>query len=75
MSWPSAAEVASIRARLQVTDNTSRATWLNAGSGLDWFWEEYAQTNHKAGDRLNWVPPTRLRVSNEELAWAGCSTR
>jgi Ca2+-binding RTX toxin-like protein len=29
--------------RLQVTDNTSHANTLLAGSGLDWFWETYSK--------------------------------
>jgi hypothetical protein len=51
----SAANVASIRSRLAVTDNTSYANTLLAGSGLDWFWYTYAKdtTNRKATDLLN----------------------
>jgi Ca2+-binding RTX toxin-like protein len=47
--------VASIRARLKVTDNTNNANTLLAGSGLDWFWENYSKdtTNPKPGDLLN----------------------
>ncbi len=47
--------VASIRARLHVTDNTAGLTRLLAGSGLDWFWEinPRDQTNRKATDLLN----------------------
>jgi hypothetical protein len=50
-----AANVANIRKRLQVTDNTSHANTLLASSGLDWFWETYARdtTNRKATDLLN----------------------
>jgi hypothetical protein len=49
------ANVASIRSRLAVTDNTSHANTLDAGSGLDWFWYTYAldSTNRKATDLLN----------------------
>ena len=38
-----AANVAGIRSRLAVTDNTSHANTLLAGSSLDWFWYTYAQ--------------------------------
>jgi hypothetical protein len=50
-----AANVASIRQRLQVTYNSSYANTLHAGSGLDWFWDTYAgdATNRKATDLLN----------------------
>ena len=50
-----AANVANIRKRLQLTYNTSHANTLLAGSGLDWFWETYAKdtTNRKASDLLN----------------------
>jgi hypothetical protein len=50
-----AANVASIRSRLKVIDNTTNANTLKAGSGLDWFWETFAQdtTNRKATDMLN----------------------
>jgi Ca2+-binding RTX toxin-like protein len=52
---PTKANIASIRARLQVTYNTSHANTLLAGSGLDWFWETYAKdtTDRKASDLLN----------------------
>jgi hypothetical protein len=38
-----------------ITYNSTHANTLDAGSGLDWFWEKYAQdkTNKKAGDLLN----------------------
>jgi hypothetical protein len=38
-----------------VTDNSSHANSLWAGSELDWFWETYAKdtTNRKASDLLN----------------------
>jgi Ca2+-binding RTX toxin-like protein len=51
----SADNVASIRSRLAVTDNTSYANTLDAGSGLGWFWYTYAKdsTNRKATDLLN----------------------
>jgi hypothetical protein len=44
-----------IRAELAVTDNTSHANLLLAGSGLDWFWETYSKdtTNRRPGDLLN----------------------
>jgi len=47
--------VASIRSRLQVTDNTTNPNVLIAGGGLDWFWDTYAQdtTNIKGSDLLN----------------------
>jgi hypothetical protein len=40
---------------LAVTDNSSHANTLQAGSGMDWFWETYAQdhTNRKVTDLLN----------------------
>jgi Ca2+-binding RTX toxin-like protein len=49
------ADAASLRARLHVTDNTSDANTLTAGSGRDWFWETDAQdhTNRKVTDLLN----------------------
>ncbi len=51
----SAANLASIRSRLDVTDNSSYANSLKAGRGLDWFWETYAKdsTNRKVTDLLN----------------------
>ncbi len=50
-----AANVASIRARLNVTYNTSYANTLDAGNGVDWFWESYGKdrTNRRATDLLN----------------------
>jgi hypothetical protein len=50
-----AAAVANIRARLAVTDNTRNGVTLDAGRGLDWFWETYGKdlTNRKATDLLN----------------------
>lgn len=50
-----AANVAGIRARLAVTENSSHANVLVAGGGLDWFWEAYAKdvTNRKGTDLLN----------------------
>ncbi len=50
-----AANVASIRSRLQVSYNSSHANYLAAGSGLDWFWYTFAQdqTNMKPTDLLN----------------------
>ncbi len=47
--------VASIRSRLTVTDNSGNANMMVAGSGLDWFWETFGQdmTNRKATDLLN----------------------
>jgi probable HAF family extracellular repeat protein len=50
-----AANVARIRARLRVTDNTTSANTLRAGSGLDWFFEtsESDSTNRKPTDLLN----------------------
>jgi len=49
------ANVASIRSRLKVTDNTHYANALHAGSGIDWFWATYARDhlNRKATDLLN----------------------
>jgi hypothetical protein len=49
------AAAADIRSRLAVTDNTKYANQLNAGSGLDWFWETYAgdSTHRKGTDLLN----------------------
>jgi hypothetical protein len=49
-----AANVASIRSRLQVSYNTSHANFLAAGSGLDWFWFTFAQ------DQTT-IKPTDLR--------------
>jgi hypothetical protein len=51
----SASEIASIRARLNVTYNDTYANTLQAGRGLDWFWETYANdvTNRKPSDILN----------------------
>ncbi len=50
-----AANVANIRSRLHVTDNSSHANRLWAGSGLDWFWATYAKDSidRKATDLLN----------------------
>jgi len=50
-----AADVASIRSRVVVTYNSSHANTMDAGSGLDWFWEKYAKdsTNRKSTDLLN----------------------
>ena len=50
-----ATNVASIRCRLNVTDNSSHANTLTAGSGLDWFFALAAQDtiNPKATDLLN----------------------
>jgi len=50
-----AANVASFRTRLAVTDNSAHANTLLSGSGLDWFWETYAgdHTNRKPTDLLN----------------------
>jgi Ca2+-binding RTX toxin-like protein len=50
-----AANVASIRSRLTVTDNSSHANTLDAGSGLDWFWYTFGRdrTNRKPTDLLN----------------------
>jgi hypothetical protein len=50
-----AANVAGIRARLQVTDNTKYANALFAGKGLDWFWDTdpMDMTNRKSTDLLN----------------------
>jgi Ca2+-binding RTX toxin-like protein len=50
-----AANVANLRARLSVTDNSQYANTLDAGSGLDWFWATYAQDqlNTKATDLRN----------------------
>ena len=49
------ANVASIRARLKVTYNTTSKNQLHAGSGLDWFWytNSMDQVNRKATDLLN----------------------
>jgi hypothetical protein len=51
----SAANVADIRARLKVRYNTTNANLLQAGSGLDWFWEIYAldHNNRKETDLLS----------------------
>jgi Ca2+-binding RTX toxin-like protein len=48
-------DVANILARLKVTYNTRYANTLDAGAGLDWFWEIYGQdrTNRKVTDLLN----------------------
>jgi Ca2+-binding RTX toxin-like protein len=50
-----ASNIASIRARLAVTDNTAYANALKAGSGLDWFWYTYGRdsSNRKLTDLLN----------------------
>ena len=51
-----AGNVSTIRALLgKVTYNSTSANKLQAGSGLDWFWETFAkdQTNRKATDLLN----------------------
>lgn len=50
-----AANVADIRSRLAVTDNSSNANIMVVGSGLDRFWETFGgdTTNKKAGDLLN----------------------
>jgi hypothetical protein len=50
-----AGNVSSIRSRLSVTDNTSHANHMNAGSGLDWFWATYVHDslNRKTHDLLN----------------------
>ncbi len=50
-----ASNVSSIRSRLSVTDNSSHANHLTAGSGLDWFWATYAHDsmNRKFKDLLN----------------------
>ena len=50
-----AGNAANIRSRLTVTDNTSHANRMTAGSGLDWFWAMYAKDtlNKKSGDLLN----------------------
>ena len=55
LSGGSSANVASIRSRLAVTDNSSNANILVAGSGLDWFWETFGMdtTNRKGTDLLN----------------------
>jgi hypothetical protein len=44
-----------IRARLLVSYNTSNANYLAAGTGLDWFWDTFAQdtTTRKSTDLLN----------------------
>ncbi len=51
------ADVAIIRSQLTglVTYNTTNANTLDAGSGLDWFWDIYSRdhTNRKATDLLN----------------------
>jgi hypothetical protein len=50
-----ASDAASIRSRLSVTDNSSHANVLLAGTGLDWFWETYAKdvTDRTLTDLLN----------------------
>ncbi len=50
-----AANVADIRSRLAVTDNSSNANILVAGGGLDWFWATFGgdTTNRKGTDLLN----------------------
>jgi uncharacterized repeat protein (TIGR01451 family) len=48
VSGDEAANVASIRARLSVTDNTRYANTLHAGSGLDWFWFTDTQDKQNA---------------------------
>jgi hypothetical protein len=47
--------VAIIRARLKVTDNASGGVTLDAGSGLDWFWETFEKDalNSEGTDLLN----------------------
>ncbi len=54
-SGSAAANVASIRLRLNLTFNSSNANTLQAGSGLDWFFETYSKnhTNRKASDLHN----------------------
>jgi streptogramin lyase len=44
-----------IRTQMSVTDNTSHANSLTAGSGLDWFWYTYSKdsTNRKSTDLWN----------------------
>jgi Ca2+-binding RTX toxin-like protein len=51
----SSANVANIRSRIKVTDNTTNANTLKAGTGLDWFWYTDASdvTNRKVTDLLN----------------------
>jgi hypothetical protein len=51
----SSSNVASIRSRLSVTDNSSHANTIQAGKGLDWFWATYTKdkTNRKSTDLLN----------------------
>jgi hypothetical protein len=50
-----AAAAGSIRSRLAVTLNSSYANTMQAGRGLDWFWDAYAKdkTNRKPTDLLN----------------------
>jgi len=52
---PTPANVLSIRARLQVTDNSHHANTLDAGRGRDWFWYQFGgtHTNRKPTDLLN----------------------
>ena len=47
--------VADIRSRLRVTNNTANANTLLAGTGLDWFWgtDNLDTTNKKSTDLLN----------------------
>lgn len=51
----SATDVADIRRRLAVTDNTAHANLLHAGTDLDWFWYTYGKdsVDRKATDLLN----------------------
>ena len=46
-----AANVANIRSRLHVTDNSSHANRLWAGSGLDWFWAMQTPRTRLTGKR------------------------
>ncbi len=48
------ANVADLPARLHVTYYSNTSTTLQAGSGLDWFWAQYAKDrlNKKASDLL-----------------------
>ncbi len=50
-----AADVASIRTRIQVTYNTTNANTLRAGKGLDWFWfvNPKDRANVRPGDLTN----------------------
>jgi hypothetical protein len=52
---PRPADLANIRSRLAVTDNSRYANVLLVGRGLDWFWATYARdvTNRKPTDILN----------------------